>query len=51
MDGKHVVFGRVVEGQSIVDDMQAAETGEQDLPVKEIKVEDCGELPREESKE
>jgi len=51
LDGKHVVFGRVVEGQSIVDDMQAAETGEQDLPVKEIKVEDCGELPREESKE
>lgn len=45
LDGKHVVFGRVIEGHSIVRLMESAET-ESDKPVKEIKVADCGELAR-----
>lgn len=47
LDGKHVVFGRVVEGHAVVDRMQEAETGASDKPVKDIVVTDCGELPRE----
>jgi cyclophilin family peptidyl-prolyl cis-trans isomerase len=45
LDGKHVVFGRVIEGKSIVELMQNVETSAE-KPVKEVKVYDCGELPR-----
>lgn len=45
LDGKHVVFGKVIEGQDIVKMMEAAETGAQDKPAKEIVVQDCGEIP------
>lgn len=46
LDGKHVVFGRVIEGKNVVELMQQAETGEQDKPIKEVKVYECGELPK-----
>ena len=45
LDGKHVVFGRVVEGESVVKKLQDLETGDADKPIKEAKVADCGELP------
>jgi peptidyl-prolyl isomerase D len=47
LDGKHVVFGRVVEGQELVKQIEGSEVGESDKPVKEVLVADCGELPRE----
>lgn len=46
LDGKHVVFGRVIEGKNVVEMMQQVETGAQDKPNKEVKVYDCGELPK-----
>ncbi len=36
LDGKHAVFGRVVEGQSVVDDITAAPRNAQDRPSSDI---------------
>ena len=44
LDGKHVVFGRVVEGMSLVHDIETCETGENDKPLDPIIVARCGEL-------
>ena len=39
LDGKHTVFGRVVDGMDVVDRMEAAETDARDKPVDEIRIE------------
>jgi len=44
LDGKHVVFGRVVEGLSLVHAIEQAETGDNDRPLEPIIVARCGEL-------
>ncbi|XP_075885822.1 peptidyl-prolyl cis-trans isomerase-like [Nelusetta ayraudi] len=43
LDGKHVVFGRVVEGEEVVKEMEAvgAESGKTS---KTVKITDCGQL-------
>ena len=46
LDGKHVVFGRVVEGMEIVHEIEQCETGEGDRPLDPIIVAKCGELER-----
>jgi peptidyl-prolyl isomerase D len=45
LDGKHVVFGRVIEGKSVVRAIERCEKGSDDRPVQEVVVADCGELP------
>lgn len=44
LDGKHVVFGKVVDGYNVVEQMEkvGSETGTPSAPVV---IEDCGELP------
>ena len=44
LDGRHVVFGEVVEGMDIVKAIENSQTGSFDRPVEEIKIADCGEL-------
>jgi cyclophilin family peptidyl-prolyl cis-trans isomerase len=44
LDGRHVVFGEVVEGFDIVQTIEAGRTGAQDRPVKPVVIKDCGEL-------
>ena len=44
LDGKHVVFGRVVEGMPLVHELEKCETGENDRPLDPIIVARCGEL-------
>ncbi|ODV79236.1 uncharacterized protein CANTADRAFT_6394 [Suhomyces tanzawaensis NRRL Y-17324] len=44
LDGRHVVFGRVVEGFDIVDRIEAAAVDKEDRPRQEIKIVDCGEM-------
>ena len=39
LDGKHTVFGRVVEGMEVVDAIEAVPTGAQDRPTEEIRIE------------
>merc|ERR1719198_2506182 len=48
LDGKHVVFGKVLSGMGLVKAIEALETGAQDKPVKEVMISNCGELSPEE---
>jgi len=45
LDGKHMVFGKVLEGLDIVQRVEENPIGPRDKPIKEVKVVDCGELP------
>lgn len=42
LDGKHVVFGRVVEGMAFVQQMERVVTGANDKPRAPITITDCG---------
>ncbi len=39
LDGRHTVFGKVVEGQEVVDQIGEVETAAQDRPLEEVKIE------------
>lgn len=45
LDGKHVVFGKVLEGMDVVRKMEKTKTGEGSKPMQTVTVADCGELP------
>ena len=42
LDGKHVVFGRILDGFDIIDYLNNIETNNDDRPKKNIKIVDCG---------
>jgi cyclophilin family peptidyl-prolyl cis-trans isomerase len=46
LDGKHVVFGRVVKGQDIFRTMENVRCDENDKPLKRVWISHCGELER-----
>jgi peptidyl-prolyl isomerase D len=48
LDGKHVVYGEVLGGKSIIRTIENAPTGSNDKPNKECIIVDCGELTGEE---
>jgi peptidyl-prolyl cis-trans isomerase B (cyclophilin B) len=51
LDGRHVVFGKVLEGMDIVYKMEKVPTGSMDRPIKPLIIADSGELPVEENEE
>lgn len=44
LDGKHVVFGKLVEGDDILTRVEQMDTGSRDRPSKDIVVTDCGSI-------
>lgn len=42
LDGRHVVFGKVIEGMSVVRKVETTRTGGSDKPVEEVKIADSG---------
>lgn len=44
LDGRHVVFGKVVEGMSIIDKLESVKTASNDRPREDVKVADSGVL-------
>ncbi|KAB5578401.1 cyclophilin-like domain-containing protein [Coniochaeta sp. 2T2.1] len=46
LDGKHVVFGQVVDGMDVVRKMEATKTGYRgkDVPNLDVVVKECGEM-------
>ena len=48
LDGRHVVFGKVLKGMDVVRRIESEKTDARDRPEREVKIEDCGTLPVEE---
>lgn len=44
LDGKHVVFGEVIEGMDVVREVENTKTGRGDRPTKDCVIADCGSL-------
>ncbi|KAF2070116.1 hypothetical protein CYY_008568 [Polysphondylium violaceum] len=44
LDGKHVVFGKVVSGHNVVDVMNELLTDSKDKPYADVRISHCGEL-------
>lgn len=44
LDGKHVVFGRVVKGMGVVRSVEHVSTNESDHPTADVMIADCGEI-------
>ncbi|KAK4550308.1 heme binding [Oleoguttula mirabilis] len=41
LNGKHTVFGHVVQGMEVVDKLGSVRTGSGDRPVQEVRIESC----------
>ena len=45
LDGRHVVFGKVLKGMSVVRKIESTKTDSRDKPVDEVKITNSGILP------
>ncbi|CAM9916693.1 unnamed protein product [Ascophyllum nodosum] len=44
LDGRHTVFGRILEGMDVLDIMEKVSTGANDRPRLSVTVDDCGQV-------
>ena len=47
-DGKHVVFGQIINGMEIIKQIEEIETDKDDKPLVKISIINCGEIPNKE---
>lgn len=45
LDGKHVVFGKVLIGKSVIRAIEYLPTGPNDIPLENVVISNCGEIP------
>lgn len=45
LDGRHVVFGKIVKGMKVVRRIENTKTGAQDRPAQDVVITDCGVIP------
>ncbi|KAF5201663.1 Peptidyl-prolyl cis-trans isomerase cyp40 [Thalictrum thalictroides] len=45
LDGKHVLFGKVIKGMGVVRSVEHVHTNEGDCPIVDAVIADCGEIP------
>jgi len=45
LDGRHVVFGKILKGMEVVTTIEGVEKGPNDRPTVDVVIVDCGELP------
>ncbi|CAO1314150.1 unnamed protein product [Diamesa tonsa] len=45
LDGRHVVFGKVIKGMSIIRKIEAGPTDSRDKPASEVKIANSGSIP------
>ena len=45
LDGRHVVFGKIVSGMDVIRQIEANPTGGNDRPIQEVKIISCEEIP------
>ncbi|KAF9263303.1 hypothetical protein L218DRAFT_959321 [Marasmius fiardii PR-910] len=51
LDGRHVVFGKVIDGMDVVTVIENVSKGASDRPVEDVIIADCGELELETDKD
>ncbi|XP_058702425.1 peptidyl-prolyl cis-trans isomerase B [Poecile atricapillus] len=44
LDGKHVVFGKVLEGMDVVRKVESTKTDSRDKPLKDVTIVECGTI-------
>lgn len=49
LDGRHVVFGEVIEGMDIIKEIENQPTNQGDKPKKEVVITDSGSVSKDES--